>query len=41
VRASSGRLGVNPSDLLMAMSYETNSQLDPNLWGGKDNKYLE
>jgi hypothetical protein len=40
VRASSGRLGVNPSDLLTAMSYETNGRLDPNLWGGKDNKYL-
>jgi hypothetical protein len=35
VKASSARLGINPSDLLTAMSYETGGTLDPNLWGGK------
>lgn len=40
VRASAQRLGVNPSDLLTAMSYETGGRLDPNLWGGKNNNHL-
>lgn len=40
VKASASRLGVDPSDILTAMSYETGGKLDPNLWGGKDNKYL-
>lgn len=40
VRASAARLGVNPSDLLTAMSYETGGKLDPNQWGGKGGKYL-
>ena len=40
VRTSAARLGVNPSDLLTAMSYETGGKLDPNLWGGKGGKYL-
>jgi hypothetical protein len=40
VKASAARLGVNPSDLLTAMSYETGGTLDPNLWGGKGGKYL-
>ena len=40
VRASSARLGVSPSDVLTAMSYETGGRLDPNLWGGKGGKYL-
>lgn len=40
VRASAARLGVNPSDVLTAMSYETGGRLDPNLWGGKNNNYL-
>lgn len=40
VRASADRLGINPSDLLTAMSYETGGKLDPNLWGGKNNNYL-
>lgn len=40
VRASSARLGVSPSDVLTAMSYETGGKLDPNLWGGKGGKYL-
>jgi hypothetical protein len=40
VRASSQRLGINPSDLLTAMSYETGGKLDPNLWGGAGGRYL-
>lgn len=40
VRASAERLGVDPSDLLTAMSYETGGKLDPNLWGGKGGNYL-
>lgn len=40
VRASSARLGVSPSDVLTAMSYETGGRLDPNMWGGKNNNYL-
>jgi hypothetical protein len=40
VRASAGRLGVSPSDILTAMSYETGGRLDPNMWGGKGGKYL-
>jgi hypothetical protein len=40
VRASSQRLGINPSDLLTAMSYETGGRLDPNLWGGAGGRYL-
>jgi hypothetical protein len=40
VRASASRLGVSPSDLLTAMSYETGGKLDPNQWGGKGGKYL-
>ena len=40
MKASAARLGVNPSDLLTAMSYETGGKLDPNLWGGKGGKYL-
>ncbi len=40
VRASAQRLGINPSDLLTAMSYETGGTLNPNLWGGKNNQYL-
>ena len=40
VKASASRLGVSPSDILTAMSYETGGKLDPNLWGGKNNNYL-
>jgi len=40
VRASAARLGVSPSDILTAMSYETGGKLDPNLWGGKGGNYL-
>jgi hypothetical protein len=40
VRASAARLGVNPSDILTAMSYETGGTLNPNLWGGAHNNYL-
>lgn len=40
VKASAARLGVSPSDILTSMSYETGGKLDPNLWGGKDGKYL-
>lgn len=40
VKASAERLGVDPSDVLTAMSYETGGRLDPNLWGGKGGNYL-
>lgn len=40
VNASAARLGIAPSDLLTAMSYETGGKLDPNLWGGKGGNYL-
>lgn len=40
VRASAARLGVDPSDVLTVMSYETGGKLDPNLWGGKDGNHL-
>lgn len=40
VKASAERLGVDPSDVLTAMSYETGGKLDPNLWGGKGGNYL-
>lgn len=40
VRASANRLGVDPSDLLTAMSYETGGKLSTGLWGGAKNNYL-
>ena len=40
VRASAARLGVSPSDILTAMSYETGGKLDPNQWGGAGGRYL-
>ncbi len=40
VRATSARLGINPSDLLTAISYETGGKMSPSLWGGKNNNHL-
>lgn len=35
VRASSGRLGISPSDLLTAISFETGGTMSPSLRGGE------
>lgn len=40
IRRTAGNLGIDPSDLGTAMSYETGGRMDPNLWGGKNGKYL-
>lgn len=40
VRRIAGNLGINPSDLLTAMSYESGGTLDPNQWGGAGGKML-
>lgn len=40
VRRTSTNLGINPSDLATAMSYETGGRMDPNMWGGKGGNYL-
>lgn len=40
VRATAARLGINASDLLTAMSYETGGTLNHNLWGGRNNQHL-
>jgi hypothetical protein len=37
VRASAGRLGISPSDLLTSILYESNGR---NVWGGKGGQYL-
>ena len=39
-RATAGRLGISPSDLLTAISYETGGKMSPSLRGGADNKYV-
>ena len=39
-RVTAGRLGISPSDLLTAISYETGGRMSPSLWGGSKNKYL-
>jgi hypothetical protein len=36
VRASAARLGINPSDLVTAISFETEGTLSPSIWGGKN-----
>lgn len=40
VRASAKRLGVDPADILTAMSYETGGKLDPNIMGGAGKRYM-
>jgi len=40
LKRTAGNLGINPSDLGTAISYETGGTFDPNLWGGSKNKYL-
>lgn len=40
VRDSSERLGINPSDLLTAISYETGGTLSPDIYGGAGRRYL-
>ena len=39
-RVTAGRLGISPSDLLTAISYETGGRMSPSMWGGSKNKYL-
>lgn len=39
-RATAARLGISPSDLLTAISYETGSTMSPSTWGGKGGNYL-
>jgi hypothetical protein len=36
---AAGRLGINPRDLAAAISYETGGKFDPNIIGGKGNRY--
>ena len=40
VRATAGRLGISPSDLLTAISFETGGRMSTSLRGGKDNTML-
>lgn len=40
VRASASRLGINPSDLLATISYETMGKMSPSIWGGAGGKHL-
>lgn len=40
IRKTAGNLGINPSDLATAMSYETGGTMDHNLYGGAGGKYL-
>jgi hypothetical protein len=40
VRRTATNLGINPSDLGTAMSYETGGTFNPNMWGGKGGNYL-
>jgi hypothetical protein len=40
IRQTAGNLGIHPSDLGTAISYETGGTFDPSLWGGKGGKYL-
>lgn len=40
IRRAATNLGINPSDLTTAMSYETGGTLNPNMWGGKGGNYL-
>jgi len=39
-RATAGRLGISPSDLLTAISYETGGKMSPSLWGGAGGRYV-
>jgi hypothetical protein len=39
-RATAARLGISPSDLLTAISYETGGTMSPSMWGGKGGNYL-
>lgn len=40
IRATAGRLGIDPSDLATAISYETGGTFNPGLWGGKGGNHL-
>lgn len=40
IRRTAQNLGISPSDLGTAISYETGGKLDPNMWGGKGGKHL-
>jgi hypothetical protein len=40
IRRTATNLGINPSDLATAISYETGGKFDQNLWGGKGGNYL-
>lgn len=40
IRASAGNLGIDPSDLATAISYETGGKFDPSQYGGAGGKYL-
>lgn len=40
IRRTAANLGINPSDLATAISYETGGKFDQNLWGGKGGNYL-
>lgn len=40
VRRTATNLGINPSDLGTAISFETGGKLDHNLWGGSGGKHL-
>lgn len=40
IRQTAGNLGIHPSDLGTAMSYETGGTFNPNLYGGAGGKYL-
>lgn len=38
--STAASLGIHPSDLATAISYETGGKMDPNLWGGAGGKHL-
>lgn len=38
--STAANLGIHPSDLATAISYETMGRFDPNLWGGAGGKHL-
>lgn len=40
ITASAERLGISPSDLGTAISYETGGKMSPSIYGGKDGRYL-
>lgn len=40
IMGTAANLGIHPSDLATAISYETGGKFDPNLWGGAGGKHL-